>query len=509
MISEIFIIIKALKMKRTGCTLNFKYFFLIPGFYLGLVSLQAQTMQIGTNFWARVDWTGEFPFKSDANFSRALNSGISNYLMNENVWNEEFCKEIDFYTVLRFMDWLPTNKSPITNWSQRRFPNDADQSAPFGGQVGVAYEWMIDLCNRVEADIWLCIPHAANDDYCKKLAELLFTNMNPKFKIYVEYSNEVWNFQEQGNYAQSQGTQIGITKQKYVAHRSAQIWQIFKDVFGNDFQSRVVKTLCGQATNSWIANEQLAYIYGAKNPTGLRPDVYGIAPYFGGNGFDANVPNVWQLLNTDIFEHRWDSPTKASRIEGIKNNYQQIKTFDEKIKLVAYEGGQHIQLNATKVNFDPKMYDLYMKYLNAIDDYLSLFTHYVNAGVCADGNCWGAKEYTGQNMQFAPKYRALFDYAMSKSTGNNIQINSENEIKVYPNPFDSELTIKSGANAICEVALFTSTGSKLLTKKADAALQCFVLSTAGFDEGLYLLQIKTANDLILRKVLLKHKVQLQ
>jgi hypothetical protein len=491
-------------MKRTKCSLNFKYLFFITAFFLGLVTLQAQTMQIGTNFWGRVDWTGELPFKSDANFSRAWKSGISNYLVNENVWNDEFLKEIDFYTVLRFMDWLPTNKSPITSWIQRRFPNDADQTAPFGSQVGVAYEWMIDLCNRIEADIWLCMPHAANDDYCKKLAELLYANMNPKLKIYIEYSNEVWNFQEQGNYAQSQGTLIGITKQQYVAHRSAQIWQIFKDVFGNDFQSRVVKTLCGQATNSWIANEQLAYMYSAKNPTGLRLDVYGIAPYFGGNGFDANVSNVWQQLDTDIFEHRWDSPTKASRIEGVKNNSQQIKTFDEKIKLVAYEGGQHIQINATKVNRDPKMYDLYMKYLNAIDDYFSVFSHYVNSGVCGDGNCWGAKEFTGQNMQLAPKFRALYDYAQSKPTGNNIQIKSENEIRVYPNPIDSELTIKSGANAICEVSLFTSTGSKLLTRKSDIDSQSFVLSTEGFVEGLYLLQIKTANDLIQKKVLVRH-----
>ena len=93
----------------------------------------------------RIDWTGELPFKSNAIFSSAWNSGITNYLVNENVWNPEFLEEIDFYTVLRFMDWLPTNKSAITSWSQRRLPTDADQTAKFGADKGVAYEWMVDL----------------------------------------------------------------------------------------------------------------------------------------------------------------------------------------------------------------------------------------------------------------------------------------------------------------------------------------------------------------------------
>jgi len=136
-------------MKRTVYTLVFKYLFLITGFFLGLVSLQAQTMQIGTNFWGRVDWTGEIPFKSDANFSRAWNSGISNYVVNENVWNDEFRKEIDFYTVLRFMDWLPTNKSPITSWSQRRFPNDALFDYAKSNTTG------INMQKNSENEIWV------------------------------------------------------------------------------------------------------------------------------------------------------------------------------------------------------------------------------------------------------------------------------------------------------------------------------------------------------------------
>ena len=464
----------------------------------------AQRMEIGTNFWGRIDWTGELPFKNNANFSSAWNSGATNYLINENVWSPEFLEEIDFYTVLRFMDWLPTNKSPITSWSQRRLPTDADQTAKFGADKGVAYEWMIDLCNRVEADIWLCMPHAANDDYCNQLANLLYANLNPKLKIYIEYSNEVWNFQEQGSYAEQQGAQLGITKQQFVTHRSAQIWQIFKNVFGEQFESRIIKTICGQATNSWIGDEQLKYIYSNQNPTGLHPDVFGIAPYFGGNGLDANASNIWQLLDTDIFEHRWDRADKGSKLDGVIKNYEKMKSYDNNLKLVAYEGGQHIQINATKVNYDPKMYDLYLKYLNAIDDYISVFAHYTNAGECSDGGCWGAKEFTGQDMNNAPKYKALFDYAANNPTGYyDIKTETDN-VRIYPNPFDSKIYIQSNTNDLQNIALLSSTGEKIFYREINHPTTIFDVSVMDIASGYYILKIATKDNLVQNKIVIKH-----
>jgi hypothetical protein len=40
---------------------------------------------------------------------------------------------------------------------------------------------------------WFCIPFKADDDYVRKYAEYLKTNLREDIKIYVEYSNEVWN----------------------------------------------------------------------------------------------------------------------------------------------------------------------------------------------------------------------------------------------------------------------------------------------------------------------------
>ncbi len=406
-----------------------------------LLSLPAQAMEIGTNFWARVDWTGELSFKNGVDFERAWNSGMTGYLVNENVWNPVFLDEIDFYTVLRFMDWVPTNKSSVVNWTQRKLPSNPDQTAKFKDQPGIAIEWMIDLCNRVDADMWFCVPHAANDDYHLQLATLIYNNLKPSLKIYVEYSNEVWNFAVQKDYAAQKGRDLGIKTQEYAAHRSAQMWQTFADVFGDRFYTQVVKVMCGQSTNSGIASEQLRYLYSEKNPTGQKPDVYGTAPYFGGNGFDAAVDNPFKVLETDIFDHRWNKPNGSGRIDNVRTHYNLVRGFDENLELVCYEGGQHITNHAARVNYDPRMYDLYLRYLEALDDYVAVFAHYVNCGTCSDGGCWGAKKYTGQPVAEAPKYRALLDYAngvrYAVLKNEKKQKKPENYVIInYPNPFN-------------------------------------------------------------------------
>ena len=36
---------------------------------------------------------------------------------------------------------------------------------------GVALEYMIALCNELEADPWFCIPHTATDEYVREFAK--------------------------------------------------------------------------------------------------------------------------------------------------------------------------------------------------------------------------------------------------------------------------------------------------------------------------------------------------
>ena len=79
------------------------------------------------------------------------------------------------------------------DWANRRLTTDAVQTGGGGAKRGVAWDYAIDLANVSGKDMWINIPCSATDDYVQHLAELMHKNLDPKIKIYIEDSNEVWN----------------------------------------------------------------------------------------------------------------------------------------------------------------------------------------------------------------------------------------------------------------------------------------------------------------------------
>lgn len=403
--------------------MNKKYYFLLMlACFVMQVSVRAQ-MKIGTNLSFRADWTDELPWNTGVDFAECWNSGQTNRIVNTSPWNPDFLEDQKPYSVIRFMNWNHTNGSQDTTWEERRLPADIVQDALSGGGKddfkGVAYEWMIDLVNRLNCDIWLNIPHPADDNYVRQLATLVRDNLNPGLKCYIEHSNEVWNnnLTVQYNYCVAKGKELNLggstdyeTGQKYHVYRSTQIWTIWAEVFGQEMDDRIVKVLAGKSTDpGTTANIHYpALLNPSINPDGIMPDAYGIAPYFGGNGLSGTSSGIFDLLRTDIFVHRATSPETSSRLANVKEHYNFLK--GKNIDLIAYEGGQHLTINAIAPNRDPEMYNVYTEYLEALDDYMPLFAHYITVNTFAENNCFGAKEYTGQPMSEAHKYRALFDY---------------------------------------------------------------------------------------------------
>jgi hypothetical protein len=160
------------------------------------------------------------------------------------------------FKVLRFMDFLATNGNAQKHWSER-LPKDwysMNQSAPgYGWQGrGGAYEYAIALCNELNTDCWLNVPTQADDDYVRQLAKLIKSQLAPNLKVYIEYSNELWN--TSGGFAQSQQnhdlakTEVAQGKSplnfdgdandwywawRRVAKRSVDISLIFRQTFGD------------------------------------------------------------------------------------------------------------------------------------------------------------------------------------------------------------------------------------------------------------------------------------
>jgi hypothetical protein len=166
------------------------------------------------------------------------------------------------FSVIRFMDFTSTNWSQMVEWSDRTLPTRPSQqvSDPAYGWEGrgAAWEYAIQLANETGRDMWINIPIKASDDYIQKLALLIrdggngFQPLDPRLRVYVEYSNEVWNggfSQCNDNHAlavaevQAGGSPLDYDQihdsggwtyaWRRVAKRAAEISVIFRSVFGD------------------------------------------------------------------------------------------------------------------------------------------------------------------------------------------------------------------------------------------------------------------------------------
>lgn len=115
------------------------------------------------------------------------------------VFTDEFLAAHRRGTVLRMMDFTATNFNIVERWADRRKVEELTygdgQELGYGWQGrGSPWEHAILLCNETDRDLWVNVPLKADDDYVRQLARLIKTQLEADRKVYVELSNEVWNF---------------------------------------------------------------------------------------------------------------------------------------------------------------------------------------------------------------------------------------------------------------------------------------------------------------------------
>jgi hypothetical protein len=224
---------------------------------------------------------------------------------DKQTFTDEFIQAIAPFSVLRFMDFMATNANPVRSWNERTTPDSATQATIKGG----AYEYAVQMANELGKDIWINVPVGADDDHVRSLAELLKQTLAPGRVVYVEYSNELWNYAFPatgqnskaavaealaGDTSLTWGTQCtqamfdaasGSCNPPWAAFlrvgkRIVRISTIFSEVMGDDaFNTRFRPVFASQWANSAIAEQVLKNI----NTYWGRPSsfLYGIAtaPY--------------------------------------------------------------------------------------------------------------------------------------------------------------------------------------------------------------------------------------
>jgi hypothetical protein len=333
---------------------------------------------------------------------------------SELVFHPDFLAGVKRYAVLRFMDWFSTNNSELARFDDRPELEDARYTV-----IGAPLELAIDLANRLHAEPWITIPHLADDDYQRRFAAIVRDRLDPSLRVWVEYSNEVWNGMfAQARWAGERGASSNLSSNafesqlRFYSERSVEVFRIWKQELG---RRRVVGVLATQAANPWSSEVVLDW-----QDANEIADALAIAPYFGVNVGQDELARFSQMTPDQLFEH-----TRRSVMPEVYRWIDETAAIarERDVPLVSYEGGQHFigmmgaendeRLNRLldAINRDPRMGELYSEYLR---EWRSrgggLFVHFNNCDQWSKWGRWGARESLRPADAEAPKYRALMRF---------------------------------------------------------------------------------------------------
>ncbi|MCA9017589.1 MAG: hypothetical protein KDA77_19860, partial [Planctomycetaceae bacterium] len=335
-------------------------------------------------------------------------------------------ERLDAFNTLRFMDWMETNGSDIVTWEDRAKLSDATY---FGGNDeaefhnGIAPEYMIELSNTLDANPWFNMPHMADDDFVLQFAEMVRDNLDPDLTVYVEWSNEIWNYAygfETSYWIQDQialPENAGMTWYEFAANQIQQDFEIWQDVFAGQ-EERLVRVVAGQQANSIVLENLLPFMEG--NFDAISVTAYaglGIEQLTGFDEFTTPDDVIDSLLEQSV-------PWSLARLVEHQNLADQYSALlGREIDLVTYEGGSHpdafgwpVEDVVHQASLSPRMYDVYQMLLNGADQIgVDLYNQFVftGSGESAPWGDWGLLHNMDQPLEDAFEYQSILDFINS------------------------------------------------------------------------------------------------
>ncbi|MFT4150833.1 MAG: hypothetical protein QM656_11615 [Paracoccaceae bacterium] len=346
------------------------------------------------------------------------------------IFNPDWLARIRGVRMVRFMDWMAVNDSTLSHLRDRPRPEDFTW-----GRNGVPMEIMVALANELDADPWFNIPHLAEDDLVRKMAEIARDGLKPGLRAWVEFSNEVWNWQfAQAHWAEEQGKARwgrDTTWVQFYALRAGQVMDIWRDTMADPVRLvRVVATQTG-----WLGLEDQILDAPLLRAEGDDParhfDAYAVTGYFAALlGSDEKAPMVrgWlaqgeekarvlaaqELRDGSVSGN--DEDTLARLVGTVWPHHAKVAKAHG-LRLVMYEGGTHVvglgrQVDDPvltdffiRLNYSPEMGALYDELLAGwaqVSD--APFNAFVDVLTPAKWGSWGALRHLGDD---SPRWQAL------------------------------------------------------------------------------------------------------
>lgn len=380
--------------------------------------------------------------------------------LKANPFRDDFLLYCRQWHALRFMEWAQTNNSLEKEWSGRKHTTFYTMIGKGGDAIGrwgkpasdfdrrfaggVAIEIMIQLANMTKTDPWFCVPHRATPEYMTEFARLVRAKLDPGLKVYLEYSNELWNwsFQQAGWMVNSRIAAEGLAGSHVTGWRKGVVpvydldggdvakdggadhpertgvlvrrcFKCWEEVFTGRDRSRLVRVIGVQ--HAWLdtAQRTAAWVVNHGGGDALAP-----AGYIGPN---EEIYKRWEAAGASLTANQvmadMNEAFETNSARWTRDTAAVARKFG--LRFVVYEGGQHIQsknqaetpyLPALKAaQYHPGMCDLYLRNFALHQDLgCDLFMAFNSVG--AQGSRWGSfghQERYGQSPAEMPKLRAL------------------------------------------------------------------------------------------------------
>jgi hypothetical protein len=265
---------------------------------------------------------------------------------------------------LRFMDWMEINSGlAAETWDDRPRPGDASWTVN-----GAPIEVMVRLANEAGIDPWFNMPHAADEAYVQSFATYVRDHLDPRLKVHVEYSNEIWNSAfQQFHWLRDQaiaewGTEISDNWDaifSYHAKRATLVALMWEEIFATEPPGRLVNVAGTQIGHLWLSEHHLtAPDWALREPETFVPpfevfEELAATTYFGGAlvgdpALRAELTTRAGSMGRSTFSWMFEGLAQEGDVEDsipvvmerLAGQRDQAASFG--LRLVAYEGGQHV-----------------------------------------------------------------------------------------------------------------------------------------------------------------------
>lgn len=427
---------------------------------------------IGLKFWpdesGNYDWT---------NIRLVHEDDLATYASQP--FRDEWVTELkDNYVTFRFMNWGRTNgnegagiANPTVAYTDIPDSSWATQTGP----TGVSVELMVALCNEANRNMWYCIPHQMSDAGVTAVATYIRDNLDINLRCFFELSNEPWNggryfdgvqwistgfpqasyFWDIGNDFTAPAT-IGVgaldaspytAQLKAYSVRMKEVMALIDTVYAGQLLRRI-RVAGTQWANSFVSSTVLEHGNAYQSIDALAVGAYfgaSLGSPYGDTNFaqlilDEHAENILQAGGNEeaalIETHEWLFRRMEVEIgrkwRTLANSHLNViagLSGSPNIKLIAYEGGQHLAGVANyqwnnelakifiTMNKRAEMASLYAMAFQVWREVVgtNLFCHFTETHEFNNFGSWGAREYAypAGTTGTPPKYTEIIKQAQA------------------------------------------------------------------------------------------------